>query len=90
VFNINGQFIRGSAMEREIFAWKCFTNQEGLDFLITCDNNGLVRVCELFYLDFSRPLKFDASRVVMLEYVEHSIVVVTEDNQLTAWRINGI
>jgi hypothetical protein len=90
VFNVNGQLIRESAMEREIVAWKCFTNREGLDFLIVCENNGLVRVCELFYLNFSKPLRFDAGRVVMLEYVERSIIVVTEDNQLTVWRMNGI
>jgi hypothetical protein len=90
VFNVNGQFIRESAMEREIVAWKCFTNREGLDFLIICDNNGCIRLCELFYLNFSKPLRFDASRVVMLEYVEHSIVVVTENNQLMVWKINKI
>jgi hypothetical protein len=90
VFNVNGQLIRESAMEREIVALKCFTNREGLDFLIVCENNGFVRVCELFYLNFSKPLRFDAGRVVMLEYVERSIIVLTEDNQLTVWRMNGI
>jgi hypothetical protein len=89
LFSVNGHLIRDTVIERDIIHWKCFTNSEGLDFMAICDAKGDVKVCELFYLDFSRPLLHERRALRLLDYDSsaRAFVMVIDGGACAIWKM---
>jgi hypothetical protein len=92
LFNVNGYFIRETMPKKDIVVWKAFKNRNGIDYLIIGDQNGNLRICELFYLNFSRVIFRPRSSVLLLEYDSGTgnFIIITADHRLFRFTADSI
>jgi hypothetical protein len=86
VYTVNGVLVRECVLTSRIQAWTTWSSVSGFDYLLVASDDGQLRCCELFFLDFAPVLGVSLSAgVCAVRFVkeEQAIALVTDNGEFT-------